>query len=62
MSKTSQEEEVYWNDILEKFAIYTGNLKAFCNEHKLDKRKLYYRRTKAPKSKQPILKRLKLIT
>ncbi len=44
MGKLSKSEEIYWNDILTKFESYTGSVKDFCNEHEIDKRKLYYRR------------------
>lgn len=54
MGKLSKSEEVYWNDILSKFESYAGSVKAFCDEHDVDKRKLYYRRKRAEKSKQPL--------
>lgn len=62
MVRISQSEEIYWNDILEKFTNYNGSAKDFCKEYEVDKRKLYYRRQKSEKSKQPLFYGVKLDT
>ncbi|MEG2353349.1 MAG: hypothetical protein RSB70_01755 [Clostridium sp.] len=62
MGKLSKSEVLYWNDILAKFESYTGSVKDFCEEHGIDKRKLYYRRSKAQKSKQQLFHAVNLNT